>query len=224
MPASVADAKQMLFTSDYPSDKVVYLNEFSIVVPVTASDSHVIAHGLSFTPVVAMVWSPNSDFSVSYTTADTAYNESVSGGLPTGMFFEALSDGTNIEILLFNNTGGPQTVYFRLFAFMPSNVNVDTPFTANAADDFIFNTDYNYTKLYLNGRADTTTTTTINHGLGYIPQVALWNENAGTFSIQFIATYDPSNGTVGAQITDQDLNILPFATPDFSHYRIYIDD
>lgn len=186
MPANPTTAKDMLVTSDYPLDKVVYLNSGS--GSIASGGTITIAHGLSFTPLTGLVWSTTSDFSISYSDN--------SGSFPSGNpgFFYSLqvavsSDSTNIYLDA-NGTAGSTTIYYRIFAFQPDDSNVDLPGTSSTADDFTISTDYNYSKLFeashFTGSAGSTTT--ISHNIGELPKVLTWYKvGTRTYPVAFMS-------------------------------------
>lgn len=156
-------------------DKVVYINTVSFSA-LTDGTYHTIAHGLDFTPLVSGSWSTSSDFSVNYDYG-TGTIPSSNLTFPFNLCLYIVADATNIYIVPSNITGSAQTVYCRIFAFEPSDSNADVPHTASSGSTFIFNSDNNYTKLYLDDALTGVTssyTNTIVHGLGIVPQVNTW--------------------------------------------------
>lgn len=223
------DSRDMLVSSDYPLDKIVYLHTGSINFPITGTD-YIINHGLPFTPLIKVVWSTSNDFSTTYGVGDGPISSNPSFAyLPQIVF--AYSDSSTIN-LVFGNPGSVTDAYIRIYAFMPSNVNTDAEFTVSAADTFVLNTDYNYSKLYLSGITASSSTPssveTITHGLGYYPQVEVWYTKGGlTYAMSEIALFDNSLGTESFELTTDDLILRrsPFLSGDeLFHYRIYADE
>lgn len=217
--------ENLLISSDAPADKVIYQLEYSVTLASFAfSDDH-IPHNLGFTPLMNAQWSTSPTFDTSYNISggpligpDRAYNTGID------------ADGTNVNISTFNRTGSSVTLYFRAYGLMPSNASVDVPFTSFAGDDFIINSDYNYTKLLLEGIQPLpagTATYTIPHNLGYKPQVGLWITNSSIVTAPYILnTFGVlSTGWVVTRIDDNNLYIDTDATTDAMemHYRIYSD-
>ena len=117
MPAIQANAKSFLINSDYPLDKVVYINQGS--VNIGGGIDRIIAHGLPFTPLISFVWSFTADFAITY----QFNNGSFPSGNPGYYFSLQLSiqaNATNIT-LSGNGTITSTTVYYRIFGF-PHNI------------------------------------------------------------------------------------------------------
>lgn len=210
----MTDARNFLLNTDYPMDKVIYMKSGSfnfgeINIP----------HGLGFMPLPLVQFSFDSDFNTCYEVTDRPW-ELYPSTFP--YIFAVSSNSTNIKIEAYGFGGPYSTVYYRVLCFAPSNVYSNVTTTPVANDEFIINTDYNYTKLYMSGI--TNQNTTINHNLGYVPQVIVWQEtDPGITPTQYYGF--PLNEA--PQITTTQL-ILPAinaaSTIKRFHYRIYIDD
>lgn len=247
MPANVQRAKDFLLTTDFPLDKVTFLRTGSVTLnntPGTSTSSFSINHGLPFTPLVMGNWSLSSDFSTTY-----EYN---SGPFPytgagPGIFSRVLAfgppfatpvGGANSTNILVNyiNTSSAVTAYYRMYAFMPDGLaDLDVASTAAASDDFIINTDYNYTKLYMSGTIPVPSlpnSFTINHNLGYRPQVNVWMRDISdnrTYPLEFQindAIYPPPSLEITVSVTTSAVVIYLPSTADVSdvYYRIYLDE
>jgi len=229
MPADITKANSFSLTTDYPLDKIIYQTTGSLVVPASTPTSVDIPHGLPFTPLSNLVYSTTSDFAVSYVSG--------SGPSPTdpslyqlGIDVTLSSTGTNNSIAVTNFFTYDVTIYYRLYSFEPIGSSATLLFTNVSSDTFELNTDYNYSKLYLEGKINLATTTTVVHGLGYIPQTESWIE----FSTQTLSPQSQFNaldttagsvvGTIGVVLTSTQLSLvgsIPGAL--FLHYRIYLD-
>jgi len=218
MPAILANARNFLQNTDYPLDKVVYLN--SGTTNIASGGSVNIAHGLPFIPLINFYWSLTPDFAV-------VYEDNV-GPFPSGnpgFFFtlqvSARVTATNITLDA-NGTLGSTTIYYRIFGFQPDDSNVDLPPTASAGDVFSFNTDYNYLKLYSASHVSLAAgaSFTLVHGLGYRPQVSTWFQTGG---INYPSTYSNEDGRQ-VEVTSSSVvftnNSLSSGT---MYYRIYQD-
>lgn len=228
-----ANSKKMLLDSDYPIDKIVFSLSGSLTVPNGTSDSFPypiqFPHGLSFTPLTILLWSNTSDFTVTNEGMDAALLQTA---LTTsvGQEYSAFTDSSNIAIYRYNNSGSSQTVYYRIFCFMPSDASEDSLVgsTASSGTPFILNTEHNYMKLYKAGIL-TTTDNIYSHGLGYIPRVQIWSETGGVVdryvqSQQTDNDLDGSGGATSGVFPDtNNLTWLNPATYDKIHYRIYVD-
>lgn len=168
----MADPRNFLLNTDYPLDKVVYMDsgEMNLTGGGGAGDSLVFAHGLTFTPLLMGSWSLDSDFSTSKEFFLPTYEDTING-----IYALAFSGDTNITINAIKYSAGADVLYWRLYAFMPPSVESGAAATSSSADNFILNTDYNYTKLYLNEYYDCSSgNQTITHNFGYRPQVEAW--------------------------------------------------
>ena len=221
MPAIAANAQNFLINSDYPMDKVVYL--LSDSASMTGGTSLTIPHGLPFTPLVDMVWSYNSNFSVTY--SDNA------GPAPSAVYgwvfdlqVTVQSDATNIYI----NAGGPAaaaTVYYRVFAFQPDDSNVELPATASSGDSFVLNSTYNYAKLLTAGHVSYGTgavSMVIPHNLGYIPQVKVWLKSTRLNPLNALSD-DPFLWRIDATTASITVSNTSTFTAGTMYYRIYMD-
>lgn len=217
----MSDARNFLFNTDFPIDQIVYIREGSTTIGTGGTVN--IAHGLPFIPNVIFYWSFDSDFA-------TVYDQNVgpfpSGniGFPFTLQVTASSDATNV-ILNANGTLGPSTVYYRIFAFQPSDYTGDVDPTASSADNFTLNTDFNYTKLLTYDKVTVNAggTTTITHDLGYIPQVLAWTVFSGTSNPLLYSALDGFNRDVEVTTTSIIINNDTFLDYDF-YYRIYADE
>lgn len=230
MPADTTKARDFLFSSDFPLDKVVWIHERSETVN-SMNQFITFAHGLPFTPLIRVVWSTNSSFSTTYGVGDGPVG-GAGGFIPFDPILGAAwADSSDVTLVA--SAVSSYTMYIRVYAFIPSNEDVDADFTVDDADNFVLNMDYNYSKLLMEGRTDNLTTlgqsVTIDHNLGYYPQVELWYEQNGNiqvftrsnpldyaYYIEFSGKVTPTqlvlrrdNSTVGGQRF---------------HYRIYGDE
>lgn len=180
-----------------------------------------IAHGLPFKPLLDGTWSTDPTFALSYDMGGGPIS-TVAGAL-FNIQADVSSDGTNAIITVGKATAGTSTIHYRIFGFEPSTDNLAAPYTSDAADSYILNTDYNYTKLY--DASAVTTSTVISHGLGYRPQVSMWEETSGTIRKKnenrngsAANTYTTISTTAVAITFD---GSAPVGTK--AHYRIYLD-
>lgn len=201
----MVDPRNFLLNTDYPLDKIVYMDSGSFTIPAGSYATSTKAHGKTFTPLATLSWSTSSTF----TTSKESNIPVLEFTDPDLIQVNNYTNGTNIVIDGYNPTTSSKTIYWRAFGFMPSNVNVDTPGTATSSNSFQFNTDYNYCKLYNSG---ITTTATITHNLGYRPQVTAWKQTGSN-----IAQVN-DKGIVKVGTTT--VNII---STDNIHYRIYAD-
>lgn len=219
--------RNFLINTDYPIDQVVYLRSGLESIGASSSGTIIIAHGLSFIPLLGGSWSLNSDFSVQYEYySGTFPSGSVSTNL-YGVELDITANSTNI-IIGYENTLAATTVYFRIFGLQPSDSNVDIEPTASSADNFVVDTNLNYTKIY---EAETIVvasgnTYTITHGLGYRPQVTAWKTDTSGFRspIDFQEPSALSFDSVEVTTTTVVFTIPAFSLSNRIDYRIYYEE
>ena len=213
------DPREFLLNTDYEMDKIIYFTEGDL----TTNDAYIersIPHKLSFTPLVFGVCAFNSDFSD-----------------PRSLPFEEVSQDNTITLdlsadssvvkLVYTNFQTTK-IYYRVYGFEPSNSKAKVGKTAGHAKDFILNTDYNYCKLYKVGTVGGNIDTTINHNLGYIPQVLAWAESSNGYitPIENNTWYNPIlNQPNGIAVSTSSVT---FKYSGYGankiHYRIYYDE
>ena len=234
MPAILANAKNFLINSDYPLDKVVYMTNGSVAVPASNYNDISISHGLGFAPLVSAIYSTSSTFDIAYEYNSGQVNTDLTIPSPFMYSTSDTSDATSIVLRHTNHSASPVTLYYRVYAFMPTTASADVSFTASAADNFTLGSDYNYTKLIASGvtaySSVVSSTEVIPHGLGYKPQVMAWVENSvGVVSKTFTSITD-TGVLYGSGVIVDDTNVT-YIRPDFTggnaerlHYRIYADE
>lgn len=231
MPANPLNAKEFLLSTDFPLDKVVFLTSGSYVVPSpVAGNKLTIPHGLPFIPLVSGSWDVTPSFSTNYDYY-TGTIPSSNPATPFNLELDITADATNIYINPINVTGSPQTVYYRIFALEPSDSQANLPSTVASADSFILNTDYNYTKLYLDGvitGIGFPSTFTVTHGLGYPPQVLAWQTDPfnGLKPAEQASMVAGSPNDTAVVVDNSNVTFLIGAASNVTRidYRIYIDD
>lgn len=222
-------AKLMHVSSDYPLDKIVYMHTLSLTISAGGFNDQVFPHNLPFTPLVLGQWSFDSDFTTAYD-----FNSGPRFGAGGTLLLQTAlhSDATDITIFNSNNQGSPVTVYWRIYGLMPSTVSEVAPFTASTADDFIIDTDQNYSKLFMSGvtasSAVVGSTETVVHGLGYRPQVLVWTENASYTTWAGSYALEGVNGGNRCRVGTENIILIRdslFLTSAVRfHYRVYIDE
>lgn len=204
-----------ILNSDYPIDKIVgsvsgvfSRNTSTYLTP------EVIPHGLPFIPTYIMQWSTNPDFI-------PAYSEQLSGdGLSP--LLEAQTDPTNV-ILYSYVPAGTISFYYRVLFFMPPDVDMEVGNTASLFDNFILNTDYNYPKIFQEGRLNGTTT--VAHNLGFTPLVDFWIHRTFDNALRHFPVSETDAGFLGGAIVNE--STVTFYLPsghDYLYYKIYGDD
>ena len=118
------DPRNFLLNTDYEMDKIVYFTSGSIA---QNDNARTIAHGLSFTPLIFGICSFNSDFtdcrSIPYLYQTQA----------TTVSFEAKANGSNIVVEHLDFDSPSRPMYYRLYAFEPSDSHANVPATSNNA-------------------------------------------------------------------------------------------
>lgn len=224
----MVDPKKFLINTDYPLDKVVYMKSGSFSISGVGDTTTNISHGLSFIPLVCGQWSFNSNFSTCY----EFYSGTIPSQNPALLFdvtVEIIATSSQITLTTRKSSSGSATVYYRIFAFQPSDSNVSISNLASSSNDLVLSSDYNYLKLSTSNyfTMGTDTSKTITHSLGYRPRVlawAYWNTLGYMFPITL---WSDSSGTiVGLRVTTSS---LVFTNPNgYSigkvYYRIYLDE
>ena len=208
------DPRDMLVSSDYPLDKIIGIQSGSLVVASGFSEA-IVPHGLDFAPLARGRWSTNSNFSISY--------DVISGLSPLPMAVEIYTNATNLVVRGINFSGGSATLYYKVFYFMPSDVNAVALPTQSMLDNFNINTDYNYSKLLLSGTASGAGGT-VSHDLGYYPQCEVWWESSDGF-IRPVNEYLLGEAPY-ATVSQIAVSFVPdqFNNPVRWHYRIYAEE
>lgn len=212
------DAQKTLLNTDYPIDKICGYSTGSFSISAFNSTTITVPHGFSFIPLFFLKWSTTSDFSISYDEIGVSFNY---------LAVNANADANNIYLFPFNNTGSSVTIYYRLIYFMPSNVNVLAAQTQSSLDDYVLNTDYNYTKIYEEDYV-AASSATITHNLGYYPQVEAWYVRSSDGRLIHIV-----EGNVGlfatspyVSVTQNSVTLNNGSGVSVSgwHYKIYLDE
>lgn len=213
------DTRDMLVSSDYPSEKIISYKQGSFSYSNMDFNPVVVPHDLSFAPLCLTQWSNSSDFVPTFSETYFLYmsgNNSLS----------VMSDSNNLYFL--PNTISSATFYYRVFMFTQPGTNPTTSPSSSLFDDFVYNTDYSYPKVFLEG-ALANRTGTINHGLGYVPQVEVWGRRALDSRIMRIPTLTNfSSKELGSYIDSNNLILISDSSPGTDvttwFYRIFTDE
>lgn len=224
MPADVTQATNFLLHSDYPMDKIIFMASGSVTVSAGGSDDNYTNHGLPVLPLLKGIWSYTSNFSNSYDMGQPLYSDN-----DVSVFVQ--SNSTQYRVYAFNNGSSSATVYWRIFGVMDTNDTSTLDFTSSTADSFSLNTDYNYTKLYLTGDANiSSSSVNIDHDLGYKPQTDVWFESAGIpgqYQTQYLGISNDGGVYNSVRITNSQLQFVKGSLagqPTKYKYRIYLDE
>lgn len=226
MTLTVANAKKMLICSSYPLDKVIYMTSGSATTS-SYSVTVTITHGLGFIPLPYIQWSLNSNFAVCYESLERT-SDLYPPSFPYYSHLYATSTTVKFDFSKVDFTGSQVTIYYRLICFAPYGNTSDVTKISNLADNFVLNTDYNYTKLYTSGAITTTSEPqSVAHSLGYVPQVMCWLEASSTITpLPYSIIYAHASAGLAANGYGR-LNIttsnLVFNKAGKYHYRVYLD-
>lgn len=199
-----------VYNSDYQIDKIILFMSGEL----EPGNNRTIPHNLSFCPLPFGVYSYTPDFMECY---------------PYVGIWSIRANRT--DITLYNQQ--EDKIYYRVFGFAPaSSINGYAPANSERSTGFIFNSDNNYTKLYMAGRtANTTQPETIYHRLGYKPQVMVWEVITGADGAldRAYQYYEQGSLTIPdwndyIEITDQSIIFnRGFGSEDQFEYRIYYE-
>lgn len=212
-----------LINSDYPLDKVIYLGTHQVTLSSFQIQEVTPAHTLGFTPLLMGQWSTTPDFSVAY-----GINAGPSVGMNRAFDTSIAANNSNLWIQTQNRTGSTATVYYRMFGFVPSDINPEASYTSIDGDDFVFNTEYNYMKLLNADMQNVANNGSIiyDHNLGYYPKVMVWNYNSFADGIMphFVNRIN-FNMDVRVSMSNTTLQIDNYTGSTIPiHYRVYIDE
>lgn len=223
----MANATNFLITSTYPTDKIIWVYEGSTTTDTYGAFDAKIDHGLPAIPFCTGIWTID-DWETQYNACTTIhqgqmysrYSQLYSNDNQVG-FSGYCSDSNGSAI-------SGATVKYRLWGFFneASTLSVLADTTASvSANDFVKNTSFGYPKLYMEGIADATGgTKTINHGLGFIPFVEIWQNLDNSWYLVDYVDFTASGSTWTIHNTASDLSFNGEGYTSYKYYyRIYAD-
>lgn len=240
----MSNVRDFLMSSDHQMDKIIYFKER--LIPVSSKQGSItFSAELPFCPLVFGVWSTTPDF--------TVCQPFIQGGIMSARTMDFVIDSVSMHatslngvptIMLSNYFTSVHDYYVRIYGFMPTDKELPANITSDQAKNLILSSDFNYRKLAMAGvlpyTIDMTTgqssTVTINHGLGYLPQVMAWLEfehSSSPGEIDIIPFEFSQRGTPPVPrgeiiLTDESAFITPVSGQwgdTFKvHYRIYYDE
>lgn len=212
------DARGFLTNTDNPMDKVSGYYVGSTTVSAGSPSFPAIPHGLGYAPLYFVKWSTDPNFNTSYDEIGVSFNF---------ITLSAQTDVTNLYLFINNLTGSSVTIYYRVIFFMPTTVSIDAADTVAALDNFQFNTDYNYPKIFDENFINASSGT-VTHDLGYIPQVEAWYIRASDGRLIHIVDSDVTNTVNTPRVRVTTSQVLfdngSFTTASGFHYKIYVDE
>ena len=202
------DVRDFLFSSDYPMPVLVWEKSGSISsIGSYATKAVTINHGLPFTPLLIGVWADNSNFNPSYDIANYLGPANVNGNLELN---NCTANSSAVKVEGYNGTGSSKTLYYKLLAFAPPDYDGEMPSLYDNTN-FMLSTDFNYPKIVKSGVVQLSAggSTTIQHGLGYIPQCKVWGPDDSGNQEALYRMNGPNwmNGTYGPLIDSDKLTI-----------------
>lgn len=238
MPAILANAQNFLLNTDFPLDKIVHLKSGSFTVGgLTQGNFQTIPHNLGFIPLCNGNWSLTADFSVQYN-----YGNGIVPSSNPGALFDTVAnvfaDNTNVYISTDNANVSSRTIYYRIFALQPPDDDSTVAPVVSQGDTFVLNTDYNYTKLYLENYLDvpatggTSNMYAVPHNLGYTSQGIGWqqldtyNGTSTTLCAHPIGSTFSGSPTTSMALNPNAINFYttPGALAHRLYYRLYLDE
>jgi len=215
----MTDATNFLLNTDYPLDKVSGYYEGSTTVGSGATSSPMVAHGLGYRPLYFVKWSTSPTFEVSY--------DELGVSAINNLQLNAQTSGTDLYLFMSNNSVSSVTFYYRVIYFMPPDVDLDAPSTASGLENLQFSTDYNYTKILLED-VTSGSTGTINHDLGYYPQVEVWYiRSADSRCVHVVASeaFTSFASLPRCEVTTSSIVLTdPGGIVSFWYYKVYSDE
>lgn len=208
----MANPNDFLLNTDYELDKVVLFHEGQF----TSSTSF--SHKLPFTPLIFGVWSTDKDF-YSVNPINGELDSSSEPGYTPTLSVRGVATTTSVQLTSAGNNN--QVLYYRVYAFEPSDSKKPVQPTASRARKFVFNTDYNYCKLMRAG-VFTHAGESFEHKLGYVPQVIAWQQDNGTKNIRPL-TIASETTNYGLRVTSTRLT-CGSAIPGNVYWRVYYDE
>lgn len=209
--------RDFLLNTDYEMDKIVLFKSGSL------TSTKDITHDLGYAPLAFGVWSTDSNFSSVNAIGKQDYSLGPPGSYTPYLCMTCKSYSDKITLAATGNSGGT-TLYYRLYAFEPSDVAQNAPATSGDSNTLIFNSDYNYSKLLATG-VFTANNQEYAHNLGYIPQVMAW-ERVVAFSLNYITPTEGGNTTgLKVSVTNNKIKVTGLDTSviDKVYWRIYYD-
>lgn len=171
----MVDLRKFEFNSKFKTDNVIWTYETTSAITNTtwgtASFNGSVANPFSFKPLVFGIYSLDNGASWSDLTLPQT---------PDYGYGEVISNSSTISWSWSRNyTVSASTAKIRLFAFMPSNVDVSVN-ASTPLSKFYINTKFGYDNLIASGFVtvpnNSANYTLYTHNLGYYPKVLLWAE------------------------------------------------
>lgn len=172
----MADIRNFIMNSDYPTPFLVWKIEETLEVPVgewyNAAHKSV-AHNLPFTPLLIGQWSTTPYFVPAY---DLSNEMPIFTGTRPDLQAVVGADATHIRITAEHTQESSVTFYFRIFAILPPSYQGSWANVLDDNTDFKLNSDFNLPKILASNTVTVQENQVVsyNHNLGYTPQVRAW--------------------------------------------------
>lgn len=224
----MAGAGNFLITSNYPTDKIVWMYEGEATTDEFGTIDEIIPNTLGLGIMATGIWTVD-DWTTVYMSTTTTHN-----GQVYSRFSMLRSNSSEIEFRAYcTNPDGTDmagaTVKYRLWGFLneATTQNIFVEETAGQSENkFIKDSRLGYPKLFMEGFADATQgTQTIYHNLGFMPFVEIWYELPdGWYQLDYMDfTADGSEWTVHNNSSVLEFNGAGYTNYKY-YYRIYADE
>lgn len=225
----MSGASNFLITSDYPTDKIVWMYEGTATTDVDGVFDIVIPHGLNAIPFCTGIWTID-DWATTYNTSTAVH-----GG---GQYYQRYSmlTSNSTEVVLHGyctyTDGNPivsATVKYRIWGFFNegTTLNIFADTTAGLSENkFVKDSRLGYPKLFMEGFADAThQTQTVYHNLGFIPFVEIWYELGGTWYQLDYIDFESADTSWTVKNSAQSISFNGESYTNYNYYyRIYADE
>lgn len=231
MPIVPSVQKGLTFSGDYGMDKWVSYKTGSVTSSGSGgTNTASVAHNLGYTPLVYTQWSEVADFSV---PRENLQNPADLYSTTEPWIIRTAADRDNLYFYLQNWGGSSKTLYYRIWALAPTNVSQPVATTAGISGltPLVFNGEQNYLKPYLTNVIVVASSSTVDHGLGYLPTTMVWVEGnafvgvtpVGTMIAPVTSPVVYSDGIPTPFTPHVTTSQLVFPQSGTFHYRIYVE-
>lgn len=222
----MSDPRRFFLFSEYPTDQILYLGQFEVrglaYGDYSSDPTKRVPHGLPFTPLVLGLWSFNKDYS------GNVYDTGVSLA-PRGSQYYGVNvwvEGGNI-CLFAQFDGATTTAYVDVIAFAPSTWSGKISNIAAIKNKVPYYSGRNYLKLVKSGVI--VGSGTVRHGLGYVPQALLWQDDSYICQPAYGDNITPSGApafeiNIARKVDNTNLIVEMPDNTYKTHYRIYADE
>ena len=172
---------KFILDTDHPIDKIIWLYEGDLALDEFGFGEKTMAHGIGAQIFVQGIWSVDN-----WQTTNSFGTERQEGQVMT-YGGDVGSDSTNVHFFITAASAINGTAKVRLWGFVNEIETLNLPLKATAdisSNKFIFNTDFRYPKLIMEGYSNASTTVT--HNLNTFPYVDVWVLRTGETMYSFL--------------------------------------